>query len=50
MTAREQLLQELSSVPDNLIAAPLNPWKFFKAEKRFSEGDAPRTSLSEPNL
>jgi hypothetical protein len=45
MTAKEQLLQELSSVPDNLIVETLNFVRFLKSKERFSEGDAPRTSL-----
>jgi hypothetical protein len=46
MTAKEQLLQELSSVPDNLIVETLNFVRFLKTKERFSEGDAPRTSLA----
>jgi hypothetical protein len=39
-------LQELSSVPDNLIIETLNFLKFLKTKERFSEGYAPRSSLS----
>jgi hypothetical protein len=46
MTAKEQLLQELSSVPDNLIVETLNFVRFLKTKERFSEGDAPRTNLA----
>jgi hypothetical protein len=46
MTAKEQLLQELSSVPDRLIVETLNFVRFLKTKERFSEGDAPRTSLA----
>jgi hypothetical protein len=46
MTAKEQLLQELSSVPDNLIVETLNFVRFLKTKERFSEGDAPQTSLA----
>jgi hypothetical protein len=46
MTIKEQLLQELSSVPDNLIVETLNFVRFLKTKERFSEGDAPRTSLA----
>lgn len=46
MTAKEQLLQELSSVPDNLIVQTLNFVRFLKTKERFSEGDAPQTYLA----
>jgi hypothetical protein len=46
MTAKEQLLQELSSIPDNLIVETLNFVRFLKTKERFSEGDAPRMSLA----
>ncbi len=52
MTAKEQLLQELSSIPDNLIVETLNFVRFLKTKERFSEGDASvkaeatRTSLA----
>jgi hypothetical protein len=46
MTAKEQLLHELSSVPDHLIVETLNFVRFLKTKARFSEGDAPRTSLA----
>jgi hypothetical protein len=54
MTAKEQLLQELSSVPDNLIVETLNFVRFLKTKERFSvgrrpafgTGDALRTSLA----
>ncbi|PSB41544.1 hypothetical protein C7B77_27335 [Chamaesiphon polymorphus CCALA 037] len=46
MTAKEQLLQELSSVPDNLILETLNFVRFLKTKERFSEGDVPRTNLT----
>ncbi len=46
MTAKEKLLQELSSVPDNLIVETLNFLRFLKSKERFSEGDAPRTNLA----
>lgn len=46
MTAKEQLLQELSSVPDNLIVETLNFVRFLKSRERLSEGDAPRSSLA----
>jgi propanediol dehydratase small subunit len=34
MTAKEQLLQELSSVPDNLIVETLNFLRFLKNKER----------------
>lgn len=46
MTAKEQLLQELSSVPDNLIVETLNFVRFLKTKERFSEGEAPRSNLA----
>jgi hypothetical protein len=46
MTVREQLLQELSSAPDRLIVETLEFLRFLKTKDRFSEGDAPRTSLA----
>jgi hypothetical protein len=46
MTAKEQLLQELSSIPDNLIVETLNFVRFLKTKERFSEEDAPRSSLA----
>jgi hypothetical protein len=46
MTAKEQLLKEISSVPDNLIIETLNFLRFLKTKERFSEGDAPRSSLA----
>jgi hypothetical protein len=46
MTAKEQLLQELSSVPDNLIIETLHFLRFLKTKERFSDGDAPRSSLA----
>jgi len=46
MTAKEQLLQELSSVPDSLIVKTLNFLRFLKTKERFSEGDAMRSSLA----
>jgi hypothetical protein len=46
MTAKEQLLQEISSVPDNLIIETLNFSRFLKNKERFSEGDASRMSLA----
>ena len=49
MTAKEQLLEELSSVPDSLIVETLNFLRFLKT-KELSEGDAMRSSLSETNL
>jgi propanediol dehydratase small subunit len=36
MTAKEQLLEELSSVPDNLIIETLNFLKFLKTKERSS--------------
>jgi propanediol dehydratase small subunit len=36
MTAKEQLLQELSSVPDNLIVETLNFVRFLKTKERSS--------------
>jgi propanediol dehydratase small subunit len=36
MTAKEQLLEELSSVPDNLIVETLNFLKFLKTKERSS--------------
>ena len=45
MTAKEQLLQELSSVPDSLIVETLNFLRFLKT-KELSERDAMRTSLA----
>ena len=45
MTATEQLLQELSSVPDSLIVETLNFLRFLKT-KELSEGDAMRSSLA----
>ena len=45
MTAKEQLLQELSSVPDSLIVETLNFLRFLKT-KELSEGDAVRASLA----
>jgi hypothetical protein len=46
MTVREQLLQELSSAPDCLIIETLDFLRFLKTKDRFSEGEAPRTSLA----
>jgi hypothetical protein len=46
MTAKEQLLKEISSVPDNLIIETLNFLRFLKTKERFSEGDVPRSSLA----
>jgi hypothetical protein len=46
MTAKEQLLQELISVPDNLIVETLNFVRFLKTKEQFIEGDAPRTNLA----
>ena len=46
MTAKEQLLQELNSIPDRLIVETLNYVRFLKTKERFSEGDTPRTSLA----
>lgn len=46
MTAREQLLQELSSAPDRLIIETLDFLRFLKTKERFSPGDAPQTSLA----
>jgi hypothetical protein len=46
MTAKEQLLQEITSVPDNLIIETLNFLRFLKTKERFSEGDTPQTSLA----
>ena len=46
MTVKEQLLQELSSVPDSLIVETLNFLRFLKTKERFSEGDARRSSLA----
>lgn len=34
MTAKEQLLQELSSIPDNLIVETLNFVRFLKTQER----------------
>ena len=45
MTAKEQLLEELSSVPDSLIVETLNFLRFLKT-KELSEGDAMRSSLA----
>ena len=45
MTAKEQLLQELSSVPDSLIVETLNFLRFLKT-KELSERDAMRSSLA----
>ena len=45
MTAKEQLLQELSSVPDRLIVETLNFLRFLKT-KELSERDAMRSSLA----
>ena len=36
MTAKEQLLQELSSVPDSLIVETLNFLRFLKTKERSS--------------
>jgi propanediol dehydratase small subunit len=36
MTAKEQLLQELSSIPDNLILETLNFVRFLKTKERSS--------------
>jgi hypothetical protein len=46
MTAKEQLLQELSSVPDSLIVETLNFLRFLKTKERFSDGEDPRLSLA----
>jgi hypothetical protein len=46
MTAKEQLLQEITSVPDNLIIETLNFLRFLKTKERSSEGDVPRSSLA----
>jgi hypothetical protein len=46
MTAKEQLLQELNFIPDNLIVETLNFVRFLKTKERFSEGDVPQTSLA----
>jgi hypothetical protein len=46
MTAKEQLLQELISIPDNLIVETLNFVRFLKTKEQFIEGDAPRTNLA----
>jgi hypothetical protein len=46
MTAKEQLLQELSSIPDNLIVETLNFVRFLKTKERFPQGDSSRTSLA----
>ncbi len=46
MTAKEQLLQEITSVPDNLIIETLNFLRFLKTKERFSEGNASRSSLA----
>lgn len=46
MTAKEQLLQELSSVSDNLIVETLNFVRFLKTKERFSEGEASRSNLA----
>jgi hypothetical protein len=46
MTAKEQLLQEITSVPDNLIIETLNFLRFLKTKELFSEGDTPQTSLA----
>lgn len=45
MTAKEQLLEELSSVPDSLIVETLNFLRFLKT-KELSERDAMRSSLA----
>jgi hypothetical protein len=54
MTAKGQLLQEISSVPDNLIIETLNFLRFLKTKEplsvarrpAFGTGDAPRSSLA----
>ena len=50
MTAKEQLLQELSSIPDNLIVETLNFVRFLKTKERFSQGDSSAFGGSLPEV